>query len=89
MVIKVTETDTVEGIARKYGVSAAKILAYNDCEDIAVGMRLVIPPRGKTVIASHTDSYAVLAVKLGVSEKALREANGNSAIFPGQSIIVP
>ncbi len=96
----VSRGDTIAAIARRYGVSQASLRAANglDSSLINIGQRLAIPgrtdggpaPAGHYVVVSG-DTLSDIAGRHGVSEAALRTANGlqSSLIRAGETLKIP
>ncbi|MFC3276283.1 LysM peptidoglycan-binding domain-containing protein [Agromyces mediolanus] len=103
--VTVAEGDTVTGIAERYGLSTAELLAANGLgwsSLIFPGQRLVLPggaPRASEAapeIARHTvaagDTMGGIADRYGIDLDQLLSANGlgrESLIFPGQQVVLP
>ncbi|MFD6055343.1 LysM peptidoglycan-binding domain-containing protein [Agromyces sp. NPDC060279] len=103
--VTVADGDTVSGIAERYGLSTAELLAANGLgwsSLIFPGQRLVLPggaPRASEPapeIARHTvvagDTMSGIAERYGVDLAQLLSANGlgrESLIFPGQQVVLP
>ncbi|GAA2465418.1 LysM peptidoglycan-binding domain-containing protein [Agromyces soli] len=103
--VTVADGDTVSGIAERYGLSTAELLAANGLgwsSLIFPGQRLVLPggtPRASEPapeIARHTvvagDTMGGIAERYGVDLAQLLSANGlgrESLIFPGQQVVLP
>lgn len=103
--VTVAEGDTVTGIAERYGLSTAELLAANGLgwsSLIFPGQRLVLPggaPRASEAapeIARHTvaagDTMGGIAERYGIDLDQLLSANGlgrESLIFPGQQVVLP
>lgn len=103
--VTVADGDTMSGIAERYGLSTAELLAANGLgwsSLIFPGQRLVLP--GGTArasepapeIARHTvvagDTMGGIAERYGVDLAQLLSANGlgrESLIFPGQQVVLP
>jgi murein DD-endopeptidase MepM/ murein hydrolase activator NlpD len=99
--IKVSEGDSLYGLARRYGVSVRAIKDANGLEEgrIRIGQKLIIPSGGRAAPVSTATTYKVrsgdtprsIAAKLGVSERALIARNdlNPARLRIGQVLKVP
>ncbi|MGR2753569.1 LysM peptidoglycan-binding domain-containing protein [Agromyces arachidis] len=103
--VTVREGDTVSGIAARYGLSTAEVLAKNGLSWSSLvfpGQRLALPgatsarTAERPSIARHIvapgETVSGIAVEHGLAVDDVLRANGldrASLIFPGQSIVLP
>ncbi|GAA4058185.1 muramidase family protein [Agromyces indicus] len=103
--VTVGDGDTVSGIAARYGLSTAEVLAKNGLSWSSLifpGQRLALPVGGpqrtaeRPDIARHVvapgDTIGRIAAEHGLAVDDVLRANGlnrASLIFPGQSIVLP
>ena len=92
----VVRGESVNRIARKYGVSVATVVAANDLRRpdlIHAGQRLRIPAGGKEVVyrVRRGDTLSQLARTFGTSTAKIQRANGlrGSRIVVGQTLRIP
>lgn len=100
---KVQGHETIEGIAKRFGVSSRALLEANpnvDPKRIRPGMKLSLPSEATSTKIASTGSYKIrngdndwsLAVRYGTSRKELQRLNPGvdlEHIKPGQMIKVP
>ncbi len=92
---RVSRGETVAAIARRYGVSASRILALNGIsrpELLQVGQRLQIPSGGSTNhVVRSGETLAAIARRYGTSVRAIQQANRirNHIIRPSQVLVIP
>ena len=103
--VTVGDGDTVSGIAARFGLSTAEVLAENGLSWSSLifpGQRLALPggttqrSAARPSIARHVvapgDTVAGIAAEHGLAVDDVLRANGldrTSLIFPGQSIVLP
>ncbi|MGD8558463.1 MAG: LysM peptidoglycan-binding domain-containing protein [Gammaproteobacteria bacterium] len=92
---RVRRGDTIESIARKYGVGVSEILAFNNIRNknrIYPGQRLSIAkPEGNSYIVRRGDSIEHIADRFGVSISqvlALNNIDNKNRIYPGQKLLI-
>lgn len=92
----VVRGESVDRIARKYGVTVAAVVAANRLRRpdlIRVGQRLRIPATGKDVVyrVRRGDTLSQLARTFGTSTAKIQQANGlrGSRIVVGQTLRIP
>lgn len=96
MIIYVVQTgDTLDSIAREYGVPVSRIVTQNELDpnaNLAVGQTLVITFPSETYTVEQGDTLESIAQKYGISVNQLLRNNpsldGKSEIFEGQSLII-
>ncbi len=88
--------ESVDRIARKYGVTVRAMVAANNLhrpDVIHAGQRLQIPPSGREVVyrVQRGDTLSQLARTFGTSTDRIRRANGlqGSRIVVGQALRIP
>jgi membrane-bound lytic murein transglycosylase D len=89
--------ETLSGIARRYGISQAKLREWNGLNQaghIRAGqkLRLSAPARAaRTHVVRRGDTLSGLAQRYGVTVRAIREANGlrSDAIRAGTKLKIP
>lgn len=89
--------ETLSSIGRRYGVTVAALMAYNNLTSttIYVGQRLLIPGGGSTPGVYHTvqqgETLFSISRRYNVSVAAIRAANGLSSntIYVGQRLLIP
>lgn len=91
----VSEGETVFHIARKYGVSPAKIIENNDLKNpdrISVGQKLLILTPTRTYTVRGGDSLERIAKRFGVKERSILRANpylcGTDATYPEEVLAI-
>jgi murein DD-endopeptidase MepM/ murein hydrolase activator NlpD len=93
-VVLVQRGDTVDNIARRYGLSPQAIIdanALRDPYDLTRGQRLILPPSTKHVV-SPGETVSSIARAYGVSRQAIVDANDIGApdsLYPGQRLAIP
>ncbi len=92
-IYRVRRGESIEDIARRFGVGAEKILSDSNCrrEQVDEGIRLVIMrPDGEEYIVKPFDTLEGIAVRFNVSEKYIEENNNlsSSAVFIGQKLYI-
>ncbi len=90
---KVGKGEGAEEVARKYGVSKAKLLKDNNCraEQVEEGVRLLIMlPQGEEYVVKPFDTLSGVARAFGVSEGYIAENNALSSteLFIGQKLYI-
>ncbi len=96
MVIYVVQPgDTLESIAREYGVSLSNLISWNELSEdgnIAIGQNIVILYPNQTYTVQPGDTLESIANEYGVSVNQLLRNNpnlmGKTEIFAGQTIII-
>ncbi|MEO6826233.1 MAG: LysM peptidoglycan-binding domain-containing protein [Microbacteriaceae bacterium] len=101
---RVTDSDTVNAIAERFGISTARILVLNGLSwrsPVVPGQTLVLsPPEADHAPGTDIDRYVIaagdtisgIATSHGLSTAAVLRANGLSAesiIIPGQVLVLP
>lgn len=82
---RVRHNQTLEGIARAFGVTARLLAAENGLfSEPAEGQVLVIPPSSDRYIVQGGESRALLC---GSAERFARR-NGTKHLYPGQEILL-
>ena len=91
----VQQGDTIESIAREYGVSISRLLSWNELSDdgkITPGQTIVLLYPNKVYTVNDGDTLVGIANKYGVTINQLLRNNpilkGKTNIFTGQSIII-
>jgi murein DD-endopeptidase MepM/ murein hydrolase activator NlpD len=93
-VVLVQRGDTVDNIARRYGLSSQSIIDANSLRepyDLTRGQRLILPPSTKHVV-SPGETVSSIARAYGVSRQAIVDANSIGApdsLYPGQHLAIP
>ena len=92
---RVRRGDSIESIARRYGVSSSEILAFNNIRNknrIYPGQRLLIArPEGNTYIVRQGDSIESIANRHGVDISqvlAMNNIRNKNRIYPGQRLLI-
>ncbi len=96
MVIHVVQAgETVDGIARRYGVSRERIISDNNLTDtqrLVVGQALLVLQPAETYTVQAGDTLASIAARFGVSEIVLLQYNPSLIGLPyltaGQEIVI-
>lgn len=88
----VRQNDTLESVARAYGVSVREIVTYNRFkggESLWEGMRLVVESGGgKRYIVRPYDTLESIAAKFGVSVESVMKRNNLREVFLGEVIYI-
>ncbi len=91
----VKEGETVFHIARKYGVSPAKIIENNGLvnpDRISVGQKLLILTPTRTYTVRGGDTLEKISRRFGVKERCIQRANpylsGTDAIYPEEVLAI-
>jgi len=93
-VVLVQRGDTVDNIARRYGLSSQAIIDANSLRapyQLERGQRLVLPPSAVHVVAAG-ETVSSIARAYAVSRQAIVDANNISApdaLYPGQRLAIP
>jgi murein DD-endopeptidase MepM/ murein hydrolase activator NlpD len=93
-VVLVQRGDTVQGIARRYGLSTQSVIEANRLREpyqLARGQRLVLPPSTLHVV-SDGETVSSIARFYGVPRQTIVDANdmvAPDALQPGQRLAVP
>lgn len=87
--------DNLSTVAQKYGISVSDILKANNIKNpnkVAVGTKLVIPPKTKKYTVQKGDTLTGIAKKFGTTLSALKSANNikdTDKLFIGKILVIP
>lgn len=87
--------DNLSTVAQKYGVSVSDIIKANNIKNpnkVAVGTKLVIPPKTKKYTVQKGDTLTGIAKKFGTTLSALKSANNikdTDKLYIGKVLVVP
>ena len=103
-IYKVEESDTLESIAHKFGISVQKLREINGLGEIYTGGYLLVPGQtSNQMLTNSSDLYTVYIVKqgdnvyaiareYGVPYETLLRINGlnkDDYIYPNQQLLIP
>lgn len=93
---RVRSGETLSGIARQYGTSAAALQRANqlaDADSLRAGQTLRVPgARATTHVVGRGDTLSGIAVRYGVSSRAIADANGmrvSDVLRAGSELRIP
>ncbi len=94
LIYRVKEGETLQDIARRFGVRADKISADSNCscEQVDAGIYLLIRrPEGREYVVKPFDTLGDIAERFGVSEDGIIKNNRltSSELFIGQKLYIP
>ncbi len=81
---------SIEEIAKKFGVSVSSLKTYNNISFVHKGSILAIPTEQvhnqRHYVVKPADTLDNIAYKLGVSKEVLKQKNNTSRVFIGQML---